>query len=71
MPVIEHGYTDLTPSEVDIVEGAELPKKRYNESIRVYCGQGFYMVGPNVALCQGDGQWTQLPICRGKSVLAE
>ena len=64
-PGIQHGYTDLSPPESEIF-AAQLTKQ-YNESLYIYCKEGYYMDGPNVAYCQASGQWTQLPTCRGKS----
>ena len=64
MPDITNGYTDMTPGESDVVVG-ELPKASYNDSITIFCDQGFYMDGPNVSFCGELGEWTELPMCRG------
>ena len=37
--------------------------------MQIYCHQGYYMEGHNIASCQANGDWTHLPTCRGKSYI--
>ena len=66
-PSIENGISELSVREWEYSPGVPA-KVVFNNTISVYCNEGYYMTGPNTTRCQPNGEWTELPVCNGETI---